>query len=218
MGNLKLSSQDYMAVTRAMDSNRNNRIDRNEATISYNAHRNIGNSNGVAGTRELANSLAEGDVYLNNINPETADKIAAYFSKRNENFDRPVSQWVSDAWISKDDLELPYDVKDRIDRNGDNRISTREFANALSSGSLTIGESRQVGQNPFHEPSHHDAYDHNPFHEPAPYHNDPFRDPVRHEPYHNSYPSDAADAAAGAVVGGLLLIGLGAALLSQDKE
>lgn len=205
MANLRLSSQDYMAVARAMDGNYNNRIDRDEASISYNAHRNIGNGNGVAGTRELANALEQGDVYLSYVKPEAADKIAAYFSNRDANFGRPAYDWVSDPFISQRDLDLPRHVRDRVDRNGDNRISTREFSNALSSGVLTIGESRQVNYDSYeyHEPVYHEPY------------RNTYREPVYHEPYYNSRPrnTDATDA----VVGGILLLGIGAALLSQDK-
>ena len=46
------------------------------------------------------------------------------------------------------------------------------------------------------------------------YHPPVYHEPVYHEPYHNSYPhsTDATDA----VVGGILLLGIGAALLSSD--
>ena len=46
---IRLDSEDYMAISRAMDANANNRIDKNEASVSWSAHNKIGNSNGVVG-------------------------------------------------------------------------------------------------------------------------------------------------------------------------
>lgn len=177
-----LQTADYMAMTRAMDSNRNNRIDNNEAQINWNTHQQIGNSNGVAGTRELANALQKGDVFITGMSAETADKIADYFSKRTENFDRPVAEWVSDAWISKEDFEFTPEVRSRVDSNNDNRISRKELATALASGALTIGQGRQVSNDPFQNPAQgRDPFQNpgsrDPFRDPNPSGRDPFRDP-----------------------------------------
>jgi len=173
----RLSNDDFMAITRAMDSNRNNRIDRNEASISWRAHDEIGNSNGVAGTRETANALASGDVLVTRFQPEAADKIADYFSRHDDNFNRPVADWISDGFISKEDLDLDAGTRRALDTNYDNRISTREFAAALVSGTLTVGAAQQVSQNPFSQP----AYSQNPFGnkpDPKPAYNDnPFSKP-----------------------------------------
>lgn len=156
----RLNTEDYMAITRAMDTNRNNRIDRTEATISWRAQSEIGNGNGVAGTRETANALASGDVFISRFQPEAADKIADYFSKHSENFNRPVAEWVSDGFISKEDLDLDADTRRALDTNNDNRVSSREFAAALVSGALTVGQIQQVSQNPFSQPA---ANTQNPF-------------------------------------------------------
>lgn len=148
-----LNSADLMAVTRAMDGNRNNRIDQGEANVTWQAHNQIGNNNGVAGTRELATSLEKGDVFISALKPEAADKVAEYFSKRADNLNKPVAEWVSDAWISKEDFDFEPSTRQAIDGNGDNRISSKEFSAALVSGTLTIGAARQVSQNPFAQPA-----------------------------------------------------------------
>jgi hypothetical protein len=187
MANLtNLKSQDYMAITRALDGNRNNRIDKTEANISWNAQSQIGNANGVAGTRELATSLEKGDVFITSLSPETADKIANYFSKHSENFDRPVAEWVSDAWLSKEDFQASPEVLRAVDINGDNRISRKEFAEALVSGSLTIGTARQTSQNPFTNPAPSNPFNSSPNHDP--FKPQPNTDPFKPRPTQPSNP------------------------------
>lgn len=161
-----LRSEDFMAITRAMDTNRNNRIDNSEANVSWRAQNQIGNANGVAGTRETAEALAKGDVFISGFKPEVADKIADYFSKHSDNFNRPVADWVSDAFISKEDFDFDPATRRAIDTNNDNRISSKEFSAALVSGSLTIGAAQQVSQNPFNQPASKPStpgYNQNPF-------------------------------------------------------
>lgn len=119
----------------------------------------------------MASALEKGDVFITSLSPETADKIAGYFSKRNENFDRPVAEWISDAWISKEDFQASPEVLRAVDSNGDNRISRKEFAEALVTGSLKIGSARQTSHNPFTQPTPS-----NPFNPPA---QNPFR-PIPH--------------------------------------
>ncbi|MDZ4111406.1 MAG: hypothetical protein U1E18_17650 [Brevundimonas sp.] len=142
MGNLALGNNDYMAVTRAMDGNRNNRIDQSEANVTWAAHRNIGNSNGVAGTRETADALARGDVYITSLPAETAEKVALYFSDRASNENKMPKDWTGDSWISKEDLAMPDHVRSAIDTNYDNRVSRSEFAAALTTGRVSIGRGR----------------------------------------------------------------------------
>ncbi|PKL76167.1 MAG: hypothetical protein CVV27_11655 [Candidatus Melainabacteria bacterium HGW-Melainabacteria-1] len=179
----RLSNEDYMAVTRAMDANRNNRIDKTEANVTWQAHNQIGNSNGVAGTRETAEALVKGDVFVSSLPQEAADKVANYFSKRNENFNKPVAEWVSDAWISKEDFDFEPEARRAIDSNGDNRVSSKEFAAALVSGSLTIGTARQVSQNPFNSKPSSPSHGSDPFSKPAQGH-DPFAKPAQgHDPF-----------------------------------
>ncbi|MBF2052924.1 MAG: hypothetical protein IGS03_05580 [Candidatus Sericytochromatia bacterium] len=177
-----LRTEDYMAMTRAMDTNRNNRIDNNEVQINWNTHQRIGNSNGVAGTRELATALQNGDVFITGMSTETADKIAEYFSKRPDNFDRPVAEWISDAWISKEDFEFSPEVRSRVDSNNDNRVSRKELAVALASGALTIGQGRQVSNDPFQNP----AQGRDPFRDPNPNGRDPFQNPGYDRPVPDS--------------------------------
>lgn len=143
MPNLTLNNNDYMAITRAMDGNRNNRIDKSEANVTWSAHRNIGNANGVAGTRETADALTSGDVFITSLPQEAADKVATYFSNRAENSGKMPKDWTSDAWISKEDLDMPDHVRRTIDYNGDNRISRNEFAEALTTGRISIGHSNR---------------------------------------------------------------------------
>lgn len=207
----RLHSEDYMALTRSMDTNRNNRVDNNEAKINWRAQQEIGNSNGVAGTRELATALEKGDVFMTSLSPETAGKIADYFSKHNENFKKPVAEWVSDAWISKEDFDFEPAVRQAVDSNADNRISNKEFAAALVSGILTIGAAGQVSQNPYtQQPGHTQnpfqntkpatppAHSQNPFNTPAgdtkpatPGYTKP-ADPFQQQPYERPIPDSGA--------------------------
>ncbi len=187
-----LKNADYMALARAMDANGNNRIDNNEAAIGQRTHNKIGNQNGVVGTREFADALSKGDIFLNGISETTANQFADYLSKRNENFDRPVAQWISDAWISKEDFEFSDSNKRTIDQNGDNRISRKELVTALVSGHLTIGETRQVSQDPFQN--------NDPFQKPQrpisndnPFNNDPFQKPQRPISNDNPFNNDPFD-------------------------
>lgn len=140
MPNLTLPSNDYMAVTRAMDGNRNNRIDQSEANVTWAAHSRIGNANGVAGTRETADALARGDVFITSLPAEAAEKVALYFSDRAANEGKMPKDWAGDAWISQDDLPMADHVRRSIDSNGDNRISRTEFATALTTGRISIGK------------------------------------------------------------------------------
>jgi len=180
-----LNNADYMALARAMDTNGNNRIDKNEANIDYRTHNKIGNQNGVVGTREFADALSNGDVFLTSVGEATAEKFADYFSKRNENFDKPVAQWISDAWVSKDDFEFSADNKRTIDQNNDNRVSRKELVSALVSGHLAIGKSRQVSQDPFTQPQRPAPATGNPFNNNDPFNNDPFTQPQR--PVNNNH-------------------------------
>lgn len=139
MGDIKLNSNDYMAITRAMDINKNNRIDPSEATISRSANLKIGNANGIAGTKETASSLEQGEVFIPRFNRDAANNIAIYFSDRTNNEGKQVKDWTSDNWISKEDLQMSDSLRRSIDTNGDNRISRAEFADALVDGKIVIG-------------------------------------------------------------------------------
>ena len=188
-----LRTEDYMAISRAMDTNRNNRIDTNEANVSGSAQSQIGNANGVVGTREFAKSLESGDIFLNALSPATADKVADYFSKHNENFDRPVAEWISDAWVSKADFTFSDDNKAQIDRNGDNKVSAKELATALTSGALSIGRARQTSNDPFANPQpNRPVYGNDPFANPQPHRpvhgSDPFANPQPHRPVYGNDP------------------------------
>ena len=186
-----LRTEDYMAISRAMDTNRNNRIDTNEANVSGSAQRQIGNANGVVGTREFATSLESGDIFLNALSPATADKVAEYFSKHNENFDRPVAEWISDAWVSKADFTFSDDNKAQIDSNGDNKVSAKELAAALTSGSLSIGRARQTSNDPFTNPQpNRPAQGHDPFANPQPNRPAQGHDPFANQPSRPAHGND----------------------------
>ncbi len=198
-----LNKADYMALARAMDTNGNHKIDAQEANFGSNTHNKIGNQNGVVGTREFANALENGDVFMKGMGEATANKFAEYFSKRNENFDRPVAEWISDAWVSKSDFTFSDANKRVADVNGDNKVSRKELAAALMSGHLAVGESRQVSRDPFSQPSQpatgRDPFNNDPFQRPSqpatgrnPFNDDPFsrpqqpavgRDPFNNDPF-----------------------------------
>lgn len=154
MPDINLNSNDYIAITRALDKNNNNRIDNSEAQIGQRANMMIGNANNVSGTREVASSLERGDIVLTGMDQESANKIADYFSDRAANEGLPVAKWKGDGWVSKADLGMSDRARKLIDLNGDNRISSREFADALRSGKVTIGnngvnEAASPTTNPF---------------------------------------------------------------------
>lgn len=144
MSDLSLNSNDYFAIARALDKNKNNKIDNSEANVNYAANMMIGNANSVTGTRELAESLERGDVVLTGLSQESADKIADYFSDRGINEKKPVENWKGDGWVSKADLTVSDRARKLIDINNDNRISSREFAQALRSGVVSIGGNNTV--------------------------------------------------------------------------
>lgn len=144
----QFGAQDFKAVTRAMDLNRNNILDGNEATFSYRANRTIGNGNGVNGTRETSDAMKRGDLFVRGMKPQAAEALATYFSRRAINEGKMPDQWIGDATISRDDLRLSPEALRRVDRNQDGRISRREFSDALVSGDLTIGIDSQIDDRP----------------------------------------------------------------------
>lgn len=144
MSDLSLNSNDYFAIARALDKNKNNKIDNSEANVNTAANMVIGNANSVTGTRELAESLERGDVVLTGLSQESADKIADYFSDKGINEKKPVENWKGDGWVSKTDLTVSDRARKIIDVNNDNRISSREFAQALRSGVISIGGNNTV--------------------------------------------------------------------------
>lgn len=197
MTGIGFNSNDYLAVTKALDMNSNNKIDEKEASISYSAHSKIGNSNGVAGTKELATSLEKGDILLKRMTPESADKIADYFSKRSENTGKKPIDWVSDAWISKEDLTISDDLRKKIDTNADGKVSKKEFSAALVNGTIVIGKTdysgigNGTGKDPFsdkpinNKPVNNDPFSNGPSGN-KPVNKDPFTDgPVNNKPINN---------------------------------
>lgn len=192
MTGIGFNSNDYSAITKALDVNNNNKIDEKEAIISYRAHSKIGNGNGIAGTRELSTSLEKGDILLKSITPESADKIADYFSKRNENLGKKPIEWVSDAWISKEDLTISDDLRKKIDTNADGKISKKEFSAALVNGTIVIGKTdysgvgNSTGKDPFSDgPVNNKPINNDPFSN-KPSNKDPLTDgPINNKPINN---------------------------------
>ncbi len=210
MSDLKLGLNDYLAITKAMDANENNRVDPSEATISNRAQIKIGNANGIAGTRETAEALQKGDIFIPKLTLDAADKVSGYFSNRAENTGKPVKQWTTDNWISREDLQMSDSLRSRIDSNSDGKVSRREFADALVQGKITIGEepvlpgpsSDPFSQKPANKPSVNDdpfapkqsgnstadPFGSKPANKPAS-NNDPFSS----KPANNSKPGVSAD-------------------------
>ena len=141
MSDLGLNSNDFQAIARAMDQNKNNRIDPSEATISFTAQNKIGNSNGIAGTKELSDALSKGEVFIGNLKPEIVDRVADYFSKRPANAGKMPEQWQNDGWISREDLTMNDNLRARIDVNADNKVSKKEFSDAIMKGVIQFGAS-----------------------------------------------------------------------------
>ncbi|MFN8671089.1 MAG: hypothetical protein U0457_03275 [Candidatus Sericytochromatia bacterium] len=177
MSGFALNGNDFSNISRFLDSNNNNTVEKTEAEIT--STKPIGNGNTFSGTKELSDSLAKGDAFLTKVNKPSADKIADYFSTgRNTNL-KP------DAWISKDDLQMTDRVRSVIDTNNDNRVSTKEFSEALSSGKIAISNNgiietpaRNINSDPFNnKPA------------PKPINNDPFapkttpQKPINSDPF-----------------------------------
>jgi len=134
MSDFSLSRSDYNAVAKAMDVNGDNLIDRSEARIS-DSNRDF--STNTVGA--VANSLANGDVFVSRISEVAADRVAEYFSDRDSNVGLSPRNWSSDNWISRNDLPMNNSVRDRIDDNWDGKVSKNEFAEALVDRDVTIG-------------------------------------------------------------------------------
>lgn len=141
-------AQDFKAVTRAMDLNRNGVLDPQEATFTRRADRVVGNGNGINGTRETSDALKRGDLFVRGMKPQAADALATYFSKRELNEGKMPQEWRGDDTISRDDLNLSPAALRTADRNGDGRVSRGEFSAALVSGSLSIGIDSVVDDRP----------------------------------------------------------------------
>jgi len=93
--------------------------------------------------KKLAESLEKGEVNLTQlISKDDADKIAKYFSKRNENVQASIDLWQEDDDISNKDIALAAETIKDIDSSKDGTISTKEFSNALMLGKITIGKLR----------------------------------------------------------------------------
>lgn len=147
MSDIKLGSNDYLAIAKALDKNNNNKVDNAEANFTQRANMMIGNANSINGVREVAESLERGDIVLTGLDAESSDKIATYFSDRANNQGVHPTKWKNDGWISKADLEMSDRTRKLIDINGDNRISSREFSDALRTGKISLSNN-SVSTNP----------------------------------------------------------------------
>ena len=125
-----LNFNDLSSISRFLDNNNSNTVDKTEAEIS--SSKPLGNGNAVAGTRELSDSLTNGDSFVTKVNSQSSEKIADYFSTGRNIKLKP------DAWISKEDFQMSDRVRSVIDSNGDNRVSSKEFSQALSSGRIAL--------------------------------------------------------------------------------
>ena len=165
MSDISLNSGDFLAIARAMDVNNNNQIDRSEGAFSGR----VGNNNGSTGTIELATSLSKGDVVISSVSKESADKISDFFSDRKTNLANP-SKLSRDGWLSREDLPMSDRMRATIDTNKDNKVSAKEFSEALTSGTITISgnginlkETASNNSDPFAKPTTSGSVSSDPF-------------------------------------------------------
>ncbi|RYX99891.1 hypothetical protein EON78_02385, partial [bacterium] len=137
MTNINLKSSDYLAISRAIDTNNNNLIDNDEASLSFKG-KTSKDSNTVS---KFADSLAKGDVVINSISKKSSDTIADYFSDRSSNTNKILAKWNKNSVISKEDLTIPNKMIEFMDTNDNSEISTSEFSEGINSGIITIGKS-----------------------------------------------------------------------------
>ena len=123
MSNLKLSSNDYLAVALAVS---------NKDKMSP--------SNIKGKAKKLSTALIQGKKEIKTFKRDSADKISKYFSMKDQNMGQAVQFWQGDGEISQTDLNISDNLKEKIDTNSDNKISTSEFSNALVNGKITIGD------------------------------------------------------------------------------
>lgn len=114
-------------ITRRVDRNRNNSIESTEGRVLGS----VGNRNGVNGTRETSDAMAQGQaaLYGFQLDQLDADAIAGMLSG-------------GDAWVSKEDVFISDQARARIDGSAggaiDGRVSKSELSSALTRGGLAV--------------------------------------------------------------------------------
>ncbi len=115
---------DVMAfLTRKADRDDNNVIEENEARVLGR----VGNQNGVSGTAETARALNAGEAMLYGF--QLARDAAGAIARKLAG---------NDPWVSREDLAISADARQRLDANRDNRVSADELADGLGRGGLAI--------------------------------------------------------------------------------
>jgi hypothetical protein len=122
-----ISNRILSDLTRRVDKDGNNRIEKNEGRVKGR----VGNDNGIAGVQETADSISDGSAVLYGFQLKQADADAVADALAGGN-----------TWISKDDLNISDAARDQIDGQGggarDGRISRKEMAAALVRGGLAF--------------------------------------------------------------------------------
>lgn len=127
-----LSLDQLKVVTRGLDTNRNNRIDRHEVdfqtqqAIREASRDQYGYANDVIGTTELARAMQADRVTLKRLPAAVADHVAIALAG-------------GDNVISRYDYEFDAATARAIDRNYDGVITRTELSDALQDGTLEIG-------------------------------------------------------------------------------
>ncbi|MFN4149873.1 MAG: hypothetical protein ACK4IX_02935, partial [Candidatus Sericytochromatia bacterium] len=144
MSDINLTSNDYLAIAKSLDTNKNNIVEASEATIVKKGA--VGNNNNTLGTVELANALAKGDAFVQKASKPAADNVADFFSDRKTNLGKNPNAFTRDGWLSREDLPMSDRMRSNVDVNKDNKVSANEFSDALASGKMTIGTSIDLNE------------------------------------------------------------------------
>lgn len=122
--------EECKAISKSIDENKNNRIDKNEAYFTDGTLRKVDSNyyetnKPVIGTNDMANAIYENKISIQYLKPEAAWKIANFFDDN------------KDGIISKNELNLKSATY-AADANGGGKVTTKELAQGLIDGTLII--------------------------------------------------------------------------------
>lgn len=117
MSDITLRTKDYLGIAKAIDTNKNNIIDENEAKTSI---------KGKVTVNQLASSLEKNIVVINDISLESSANVASYLSDK---FNKSIS-------INKDNNKILKFVDDNFDLE----LSKEEISNSLNNGTISISK------------------------------------------------------------------------------
>ncbi len=141
MSNINLKSSDYLGIARAIDSNKNNVIDNDEASLVFKSKK---MSKSPLTVEKLAGSLQKDYVTLSNISKKSSINIAEYFSDRSNNTNKKIEDWNKKNIISKEQFSISNEILNFVDTDADEEISTNEFSELISSENTSIGKTINV--------------------------------------------------------------------------